>query len=81
MRIVSIAEGRAGVAGTDPQARQKWLNKMQAEYDLVALDTYPFAAYDKSDRRQLSDDYVEVFKFVPKDGSTTEAMKPGKMQK
>ncbi len=65
----------------DPQARQKWLNKMQAEYDLVALDTYPFAAYDKSDRRQLRDDYVEVFKFVPKDGSTTEAMKPGKMQK
>ena len=52
LRIVSIAEGRAGVAATDPQARQKWLNKMQAEYDLVALDTYPFAAYDKSDRRQ-----------------------------
>ena len=65
----------------DPQARQKWLNKMQANYDLVALDTYPFAAFDKSDRRQLSDDYVEVFKFVPKDGSTTEAMKPGSMQK
>ena len=65
----------------DPQTRQKWLNRMQAEYDLVALDTYPFAAYDKSDRRQLSDDYVEVFKFVPKGGIATEAMKPGTMRK
>jgi hypothetical protein len=53
----------------DPQARQRWLEKMQADYDLVAHDTYPFAAYDKSDRRQMSDDYVEVFKFVPKGGS------------
>jgi len=53
----------------DPQARQKWLEKMQLDYDLVAHDTYPFAAYDKSDRRQISDDYVEVFKFVPKSGS------------
>ena len=66
----------------DPQVRQKWLEKMQADYDLVAHDTYPFAAYDKSDRRQLSDDYVEVFKFVPKGESrTAEALKPGQMQK
>jgi hypothetical protein len=50
----------------DPQARQRWLEKMQADYDLAAHDTYPFAAYDKSDRRQPSDDYVEVFKFLPK---------------
>ena len=49
----------------DPQARQRWLEKMQADYDLVGHDTYPFAAYDKSDRRQISDDYVEVFKFIP----------------
>ena len=62
----------------DPQARQQWLEKMQADYDLVAHDTYPFAAYDKSDRRQLSDDYVEVFKFVPKGGSGVAAVsKPG----
>jgi len=57
----------------DPRARQTWLEKMQTDYDLVAHDTYPFAAYDKSDRRQLSDDYVEVFKFVPKGGSGTAA--------
>ena len=60
----------------DPQALQRWLEKMQADYDLVAHDSYPFAAYDKSDRRQISDDYVEVFKFVPKGGSGT-AAKPG----
>ena len=51
---------------------------MQADYDLVGHDTYPFAAYDKSDRRQISDDYVEVFKFVPKGGSgTATASRPG----
>ena len=61
----------------DPQARQRWLKRMQAEYDLVAYDAfsfaddnpYPFVTHDKSDRRQGSDDYVEVFKFVPKSGS------------
>ncbi len=57
----------------DPQTRERWLEKMQADYDLVAHDAYPFAAYDKSDRRQLSDDYVEVFKFVPKGGIATAA--------
>jgi len=66
----------------DPQARQRWLERMQVDYDMVAHDTYPFAAYDKSDRRQISDDYVEIFKFVPKRGSSAaEAMKPGQMQK
>ena len=66
----------------DPQARQRWLEKMQADYDLVAHDTYPFAAYDKSDRRQISDDYVEVFKFVPKGGSGTAGVsKPGQLQR
>ena len=52
----------------DPAIRQRWLERMRADYDLVAQDTFPFAAYDKSDRRRLSDDYVEVFKFVPKHG-------------
>lgn len=50
----------------DPNVRERWIQGMQADYDLVGHDTFPFAAYDKSDRRQLSDDYVEVFKFVPK---------------
>jgi hypothetical protein len=50
----------------DPQARERWLEKMRADYDLVARDAYPFAAYDKSDRRKIADDYIEVFKFVPK---------------
>ena len=36
----------------DPQVRQRWLEKMQADYDLVAHDTYPFATYDKWDRRR-----------------------------
>ena len=50
----------------DPQAREHWLEKMQAKYDLVGHDTYPVAPYDKKDREQISEDYVELFKFVPK---------------
>ncbi|MGO9113626.1 MAG: ArnT family glycosyltransferase [Thermoguttaceae bacterium] len=67
----------------DPQVRQRWLEKMQADYDLVGHDSYPFAAYDKSDRRKISDDYVEVFKFVPKGGSgaALTAAKAGQMQR
>ncbi len=53
----------------DPRTRQQWLERMQADYDLVAHEAYPFAAYDKSDRRKISEDYIEVFKFVPKGGS------------
>jgi len=63
----------------DPQARQRWLEKMQADFDWVAHDAYPFAAYDKSDRQKKSDDYVEVFKFVPKGGRGA-AAKPWQMQ-
>ena len=49
---------------------------MQARYDLVGHDSYPFAAYDKSDRRKISDDYVEVFKFVPKTSTAAKAALP-----
>jgi hypothetical protein len=65
----------------DAGVRQQWLEKMERDYDLAGHDTYPFAAYDKSDRRQLSDDYIEVFKFVPKGGSRLAANKPAEMQK
>jgi len=50
----------------DPLARPRWLEKMQADYALAGYDTYPFAAYDKSDRRRIGDDYLEVFTFVPR---------------
>jgi hypothetical protein len=58
----------------NPRARQEWLENMQADYELVAHDSYPFAAYDKSDRRRISDDYVEVFKFVRKTKATVAVM-------
>ena len=52
-----------GSPTSDPQSRQRWLERMQADYDLVAHDSYPF-----------SDDFVEVFKFVPKGGSGAAAV-------
>ena len=64
----------------DPHLREHWLEAMQAGYDLVAHDTYPFAAYDKSDRRQISDDFVEVFKFLPK-GATAVVARLGQVRR
>jgi hypothetical protein len=61
----------------DPHARDHWLEKMEAQYELVGHDAYPFAAYDKSDSRQTSSDYVEVFKFVPRGGGGAVASASG----
>jgi hypothetical protein len=52
----------------DRRVRERWLERMQTDYALAGHDSYPFAAYDKSDRRPISDDYLEIFTFVPKQG-------------
>jgi hypothetical protein len=61
----SPAEERDSPAA-DPHVREHWLERMESQYRLVAHDSYPMPAYDKSDRRPISDDFIEVFKFVPR---------------
>jgi 4-amino-4-deoxy-L-arabinose transferase-like glycosyltransferase len=50
----------------DAQPLERWLDGMRRDYRLVARDKYPAPFYDKSDRRPLAVDFIEVFKFVPK---------------
>jgi hypothetical protein len=47
-------------------ALDRWLQRMQLRYQLVARDKYPFPIYDKRDRSSRGLDFIEVFKFVPK---------------
>lgn len=48
------------------RALARWREQMETRYRLVAHDTYPVPAYDKSDRAPLDIDHIEVFKFVPR---------------
>ena len=50
----------------DARPLERWLEGMQDAYRLVTHDRYPAPFYDKSDRRPLAVDFIEVFKFVPK---------------
>jgi hypothetical protein len=46
-------------------ALDNWLAQMQARYRLVYHDRYPFPVLDKWERRPITVDHIEVFKFVP----------------
>jgi hypothetical protein len=53
----------------DARPLERWLEGMQRDYRLVTRDRYPVPFRDKSDRRVLAVDFIEVFKFVPKDAA------------
>ncbi len=57
---------KAQVYRYDQAAFDHWLASMQAKYELVARDTYPFPCFDQRGRNLLCLDQVDVFKFVPK---------------
>ncbi len=50
----------------DARPLERWLDGVQRDYRLVAHDRYPAPFYDKWDRRPVTVDFIEVFKFVPK---------------
>jgi hypothetical protein len=53
----------------DSRPLERWVEQMQRDYQLVTRDKYPAPFYDKWDRRPLTVDSIEVFKFVPKDAA------------
>jgi hypothetical protein len=46
-----------------------WLETMSEKYQLVGKETYPFPFYDKRETELKFTDYIDVYKFVPKDKS------------
>lgn len=47
----------------DQAAFGRWLDEMKAEHSYLGRDVYPFARMDRRDRRLLTIDYVEIYKF------------------
>jgi hypothetical protein len=64
--VYRSAEEERLAPAADPHALEHWLERMQARYELVARDRYPFPIYDKWDRTVKTVDYIEVFKFIPR---------------
>jgi hypothetical protein len=50
----------------DSHRLERWLEAIERDYRLVTHDRYPAPFYDKWDRRPLTVDFIEVFKFAPK---------------
>jgi len=47
----------------DQMAFDGWLADMKSEHSYLGRDVYPFPRMDKRDRRLLTIDYVEIYKF------------------
>ena len=53
------------------QARfDEWLSQMQEHYELIAHESLPFPRMAKDDRRLVTMEYVDSYKFVPRQGTT-----------
>ena len=50
----------------DSRALDRWLKDMAAKYKLVGTETYPFPRSDKREKRLVTVDYIDIYKFVPK---------------
>ncbi|MEX1095892.1 MAG: glycosyltransferase family 39 protein [Planctomycetales bacterium] len=61
----------------DEQAFADWLAEQQARYELVGSETYPFPRYDKREERIVTVDYLDEFKFVPRERSPSKISAAG----
>ena len=52
----------------DQAKLESWLHEMQQRYELVAHESIPFPRLAKGDRRLVTMEYVDSYKFVPRDG-------------
>jgi hypothetical protein len=50
----------------DPAARDRWMQSMQAQFELVGQEAFPLVRLDKRERNVLATDHVEIYKFVPR---------------
>lgn len=50
----------------DQKALDQWLAEMQTEYEYVGKEVYPFPRLNQRENRLKKTDYIEIYKFVPK---------------
>jgi hypothetical protein len=61
-----VAMYRPGKLSFDQAALDAWLEEMNGRLQLVARDSMPVPRYAKNERRLVTVDYLETFKFVPR---------------
>lgn len=64
LRCVLYRDARYEV---DEEHLNQWLIEMQQKYELIARESVPFARLAKDDRRLVTMEYIDSFKFVPRE--------------
>ncbi len=57
----------------DRQRLESWLADMQKDYELIAHESIPFPRLAKDDRSLMTMEYIDSYKFVPRDGLAKES--------
>ena len=52
----------------DQAKLDSWLDEMREQYELVSHESIPFPRLAKNDRRLVTMEYIDSYKFVPRDG-------------
>jgi hypothetical protein len=56
----------------DQPSLEKWLDEMKQRYELVAHESIPFPRFAKNERRLITMEYIDSFKFIPRTESAKE---------
>ena len=51
----------------DQDRLDEWLAEMKGSYELIAHESLPFPRYAKDDRKLLTMEYIDSYKFIPRD--------------
>jgi hypothetical protein len=60
----------------DQPAFDRWLADMQTHYELLAHESLPFPRFAKNDTRFVAMEYVDSYKFIPRDNQLTPPSPP-----
>ena len=52
-----------GKGDFQPEAFDRWLTGMKQKYKYVDMDRFPLPRHDKRNRRLVTIDYIEIYRF------------------
>ena len=56
----------------DQAKLDSWMDEMRLGYELVAHESIPFPRLAKGDRRLVTMEYIDSYKFVPREGAPSD---------
>ena len=69
LRCVIYRDARYGL---DQTRLDQWLEEMNQHYELVAHESVPFPRFAKNERRLVTMEYIDSYKFVPRSDPSQE---------